>query len=151
MSSPVESVDTIPLFTCVWRWSWCTALRRQEVLEYTTSSLAGHMLISHHQKCFEWLLMHHITSILPLHWTPTSLLYWSKRSTDDAFSIALHLDLRPTCQNAVHQYQLTIQHNHPSAAHPQISPAGTPHFPVQLAAGLLDGEIIGRLGQRQRL
>ena len=45
---------------------------------------------------------------------------------------------RPTCQNAVHWSQLSIQCNHPPAAHTQSSPAGTQKLPVQLAAGLSD-------------
>uniref|UniRef100_A0A9J7Z4K7 Reverse transcriptase domain-containing protein n=1 Tax=Cyprinus carpio carpio TaxID=630221 RepID=A0A9J7Z4K7_CYPCA len=41
-------------------------------------------------KCFEWLVMHHIKSALPLSLDPFQFAYQSNRSTDDAIATALH-------------------------------------------------------------
>ncbi len=48
------------------------------------------------------------------------------------------------CQDAVHRLQFSIQHNHPSAAHSQIGPAGAQHLSVQLVVGLSDRKTSGR-------
>ena len=44
-------------------------------------------------KCFEWLVMARINSILPDTLDPLQFAYRPNRSTDDAISIALHTTL----------------------------------------------------------
>ncbi len=41
-------------------------------------------------KCFEWLVMHHIKSVLPPYLDPFQFAYRSNRSTNDAIATALH-------------------------------------------------------------
>ena len=50
-------------------------------------------LMSVAMKCFEWLVMAHINSILPDTLDPLQFAYCTNRSTDGAISIALHTTL----------------------------------------------------------
>jgi hypothetical protein len=44
-------------------------------------------------KCFEWVVMAHINTIIPETLDPLQFAYHPNRSTDDAVSIALHTAL----------------------------------------------------------
>ncbi len=103
-------------------------------------------------KCFERLVMQHIKSVLPPPpWTPSSLHIGPTArpmmpsplpSTQPSHIWTKRL----ICQDAVHRLQFSIQHNHPSAAHSQIGPAGAQHLSVQLAVGLSDRKNLRQYG-----
>ncbi len=84
----------------------------------------------------------HIKSVLAPSLDSFQFAYRSNRSTDDAIAIALHPP------NAVHRFQFSIQHNHPSIAHSKIGPARAQHVSVQLAVGLPDWETSGSMGRQ---
>ncbi len=81
-------------------------------------------------KCFERLVMQHIKSVLPPSLDPFQFAYrskpldrWCHRHCPPP-SPHTSGQKRLICQDAVHRLQFSIQHNHPSAAHSQIGPAG---------------------------
>ncbi len=87
-------------------------------------------------KCFERLVMHTSSLSSPPPWTPSSL------HIGPTARPMMHRHCPPpsphtsgqkrlVCQDAVHRLQFSIQHNHPSAAHSQIGPAGAQHLSVQ--------------------
>ncbi len=103
-------------------------------------------------KCFERLVMQHIKSVLPPPWTPSSLHIGPTArpmmpSPLPSTSPHTSGQKRLICQIAVHRLQFSIQHNHPSAAHSQIGPAGAQHLSVQLVVGLSDRKTSGSTGR----
>ncbi|KAL0147043.1 hypothetical protein M9458_057567 [Cirrhinus mrigala] len=69
---------------------------------------------------------------------PFLFAYRPNRSTDDAISSTLHLALTHLEQKDSYVRMLfidfSIQHNNPSAAHPQTKPAGPKHLPLNTSS-----------------
>ncbi len=57
------------------------------------------------------------------------------------------LHIGPTARPMMPSPSHRIQHNHPSAAHSQIGPAGAQHLSVQLVVGLSDRKTSGSTGR----
>ncbi len=104
-------------------------------------------------KCFEWLVMQHIKSVLPPSLDPFQFAYRSNRSTDDAIATALHPALTHLDKKDSYVRMLFIDFSSafntiiPQQLTHKLAQLGLKHLFVQLVVGLSDRKTSGSTGR----